>query len=48
MTVIPQAVAHDASATYGFVVECDGCTAAFFTDLGGSSEAVREAVAEPI
>jgi phosphoribosyl 1,2-cyclic phosphodiesterase len=46
MTVIPRAVAHDASATYGFVVECDGCTVAVFTDLGGSSEGVRDAVAD--
>jgi phosphoribosyl 1,2-cyclic phosphodiesterase len=44
ITVVPRAVAHDAAGTYGFVVEADGCTAAIFTDLGGSSDAVRDAV----
>jgi phosphoribosyl 1,2-cyclic phosphodiesterase len=45
ITVMPYAVAHDASATYGFVIEADGCAAAIFTDLGGGSETVRDAVA---
>lgn len=45
MVITPVAVAHDAAATYGFVVEADGCSAALFTDLGSGSDAVREAVA---
>lgn len=45
LTIMPVAVPHDASATYGFVVGADGCTTAIFTDLGGGSEAVREAIA---
>ena len=44
MTITPYAVAHDAAATYGFVIAADGCTAAIFTDLGGSSDTVRAAV----
>lgn len=44
MAVTPCAVAHDAAATYGFVIGADGCTAAIFTDLGGSSDTVRAAI----
>jgi phosphoribosyl 1,2-cyclic phosphodiesterase len=44
ITVTPCRVAHDAAATYGFIVEADGCTAAVFTDLGGASDSVRRAV----
>jgi phosphoribosyl 1,2-cyclic phosphodiesterase len=44
ITIVPRAVAHDAAGTYGFVVEADGCTAAIFTDLGGSSDTVRDAI----
>lgn len=43
LTIIPCRVTHDA-ATYGFVVEADGCSVALFTDLGGASDAVRAAV----
>lgn len=45
MLITPVAVAHDATATYGFVVVADGCTAAVFTDLGSGSDAVKDAVA---
>jgi len=44
LAVTPCRVSHDAAATYGFVVEADGCTVALFTDLGGGSDAVRTAV----
>lgn len=44
ITVLPCRVTHDAAATYGFVVEADGCSVALFTDLGGASESVRNAV----
>ena len=45
LTIVPCRVTHDAAATYGFRVGADGCTAAIFTDLGGTSDAVRAAVA---
>lgn len=45
LSLVPISVAHDASATYGFTIEADGCTAAVFTDLGTGSDAVRSAVA---
>jgi len=44
VAVTPYRVSHDAAATYGFVVEADGCAVALFTDLGGASDAVRAAV----
>jgi phosphoribosyl 1,2-cyclic phosphodiesterase len=44
ITVTPCRVSHDAAATYGFVVEADGCSLALFTDLGGASDTVRSAV----
>ncbi len=44
IAVTPCRVSHDAAATYGFVVEADGCMVALFTDLGGASEMVRVAV----
>ncbi|MDQ6603903.1 MAG: MBL fold metallo-hydrolase [Chloroflexota bacterium] len=44
ITVTPCRVSHDAAATYGFIVEADGCTVALFTDLGGASESIRTAV----
>ncbi len=44
ITVTPCRVAHDAAATYGFIIEADGCTVALFTDLGGASDRVRSAV----
>jgi phosphoribosyl 1,2-cyclic phosphodiesterase len=45
IAITPCHVAHDAAASYGFIVEADGCAAAVFTDLGGASESVRGAVA---
>ncbi len=44
ITVAPCRVSHDAAATYGFIIEADGCTVALFTDLGGASDDVRQAV----
>lgn len=44
MVITPCAVSHDAQATYGFVVEADGCSVAIFTDLGHGTDTVRAAM----
>jgi len=44
IVITPCRVTHDAAATYGFVVEADGCAVALFTDLGGASDDVRSAI----
>jgi len=44
IAVTPCRAAHDAAATYGFVVTADGCTVALFTDLGDGSDDIRAAI----
>ena len=39
-TLTPYRVPHDAEATYGFILEADGCRIALFTDLGTGVDAL--------
>lgn len=39
-TFTPYQVPHDAEATYGFMLEADGCRVALFTDLGTGADAL--------
>lgn len=41
----PYAVPHDASETYGFAIDADGCRAALFTDLGSETGEIAPALA---
>jgi len=44
-TFTPYRVPHDADATYGFLIEADGCRVALFTDLGTGADALAPVLA---
>ncbi len=44
MRWVPHAVPHDATETFGFVVEADGCNVAVFTDLGSDHGEITTAI----
>lgn len=44
-TFMPYRVPHDADATYGFLIQADGCRVALFTDLGTGADTLAPVIA---